>query len=76
MPQAVKNLPAMPKTGVRSLGREDSLEKGMATPPVFLLAGQRSLVGYNPWVAKSQTRLSDQHQQAHRGRESAKSLQK
>ena len=27
----VKNLPAMQKTWVRSLGQEDSLEKGMAT---------------------------------------------
>ena len=29
--QAVKNLPAMQETWVRSLGREDPLEKGMAT---------------------------------------------
>ena len=29
--QMVKNQPAMQETGVRSLGREDSLEKGMAT---------------------------------------------
>ena len=29
--QVVKNLPAMPETWVQSLGREDSLEKGMAT---------------------------------------------
>ena len=29
--QTVKNLPAMQKTLVRSLGREDLLEKGMAT---------------------------------------------
>ena len=27
----VKNLPAVQKTQVQSLGREDSLEKGMAT---------------------------------------------
>ena len=27
----VKNLPPMQETGVRSLGREDPLEKGMAT---------------------------------------------
>ena len=31
MIQTVKNLPAMWETQVRSLGREDSLEKGMAT---------------------------------------------
>ena len=29
--QMVKNLPVMQKTQVRSLGWEDSLEKGMAT---------------------------------------------
>ena len=31
MPQMVKRLPAMRKTWVRSLGREDPLEKEMAT---------------------------------------------
>ena len=31
MAQTVKNLPAMQETPVRSLGREDPLEKGMAT---------------------------------------------
>ena len=30
MAQAVKNLPVMLKTRVRSLGQEDPLEKGMA----------------------------------------------
>ena len=29
--QMVKNLPAVQETGVRSLGQEDPLEKGMAT---------------------------------------------
>ena len=29
--QPVKNLPAMQETWVQSLGREDALEKGMAT---------------------------------------------
>ena len=29
--QTVKNLPAMPENWVQSLGREDPLEKGMAT---------------------------------------------
>ena len=36
---------------VLTLGREDSLEVGMATTPVFLLGeshGQRSLAGYRP----------------------------
>ena len=31
MTQAVKNLPAVYETQVRSLGQEDSLEKGMVT---------------------------------------------
>ena len=31
MAQMVKNLPAMQKTWVQSLGPEDALEKGMAT---------------------------------------------
>ena len=31
MAQAIKNLPAMQETRVRSLGQEDPLEKGMAT---------------------------------------------
>ena len=31
VPQMVKNLPAIQETWVRSLGREDPLEKGMAT---------------------------------------------
>ena len=34
--QLVKNLPAMQETLVRFLGWEDPLEKGKATPPVFL----------------------------------------
>jgi len=34
--QTVKNLPAMRETNVRSLGWEDSLEKGMATHPSIL----------------------------------------
>ena len=29
--QMVKNLPAIQETGIRSLGQEDPLEKGMAT---------------------------------------------
>ena len=34
----VKNLPAMQKTQVQSLGREDTLEEGMATHSSILLA--------------------------------------
>ena len=45
----VKN-PAKRETQIPSLGREDPLEKGMATPtPVFLPGeshGQRSLAGH------------------------------
>ena len=51
----VKNLPAMQKTLVRSMGKEDALEKGMAITPVFLpgeFHGQRSLAGYSPWGHK------------------------
>ena len=36
MAQEVKNLPAMWETQVQSLGREDPLEKGMATPSSIL----------------------------------------
>ena len=42
----------MQERWVLSLGREDPLEKEMATTPVFLPEkshGQRSLVGYNLW---------------------------
>ena len=35
--QMVKNLPAMQETKVQSLGREDPLEKGMATHSSILL---------------------------------------
>ena len=51
----VKNLPAMQETCVQSLDREDPLEKGIATLPVFLPGesnGQRSLAGYSPWGCK------------------------
>ena len=51
MVQAVKNPPAMQDTLIRSLGQDDSLEKGMATTPVFLpgeFHGWRSLEGYSP----------------------------
>ena len=47
----VENLPAMKETWIQSLGQENLLEKGMATP-VFLpgeFHGKRSLAGYSPW---------------------------
>ena len=37
VPQMVKNPPAMQETRIRSLSREDSLEKGMAIHSSFLL---------------------------------------
>ena len=46
---------------VGSQGQEDPLEEGMATHSSILAwrisHGQRSLVGYSPWVSKSQTPL-------------------
>ena len=61
--QMVKSLPATWETGVPSLGREDPLEKEMATPIPVLLPGksrgQRCLVGYSPWGRKESTRLSN-----------------
>ena len=59
MAQLVKNPPAMQETWVWSLGWEDPLEKGKATPS--------SILAWRiPWtvihgVAKSWTRLSDFH---------------
>ena len=54
--QMVKNLPAMQDTRVQFLGREDPLEEEMATHSSILawrIHGQRSLVGYSPWVTKN-----------------------
>ena len=49
--QMVKNPPAMWETWVRSLGREDPLEEGMAIHSSILSwrnpHGQRSLAGYS-----------------------------
>ena len=53
--QTVKCLPTMWETRVRSLGREDTLEKEMATHSSILASeshGQRSLVDYSPWGPK------------------------
>ena len=52
MAQRVKNLPAVQKAWVQSLGWEDPLEKGMATHSSILawrIPGQRRLAGYSPW---------------------------
>ena len=53
--QMVKHLPTMRETRVQSLGREDLLEKEMATHSSILRGksqGRRSLVGYSPWGCK------------------------
>ena len=50
-----KNLPAVLETRVQSLGQEDSLEKGMATPSNFSSGKsyrQRSSDGYSSWSHK------------------------
>ena len=53
--QAVKNLPAIQETQVPSLGREDLLEKEMATHSSIVSReshGQRGLAGCSPWGCK------------------------
>ena len=55
MAQTVKNLPAMKKTWVWSLGREDPQRRKWQPTPVFLpeeFHGQSSLAGYSPWGCK------------------------
>ena len=49
MAQLVKNPPAMRETWIRSLGGEDPLEKGKATP-VFWPGEVHKL--YSPWGCK------------------------
>ena len=52
---AVNNLPLMQEMQVQSLGREDPLEKEMATHfsiPAWKSHGQRSLAGYSSWGCK------------------------
>ena len=61
MAQSVKRLRTMRETQVRSLGREDPLEKEMEPTPVFLPGkshGPRILVGYSPWGRKELDTLS------------------
>ena len=53
--QRLKRLPPMWETQVRSLGREDPLEKEMVTHSSILawrIHGWRRLVGYSPWGRK------------------------
>ena len=54
----VKNMPAMKKSRVQSLGHEDSLGEGNVFLP-GVTPGQRSLTGYSPWVTKSQTQMTN-----------------
>ena len=64
MAQMVKNLPAVQETWVRSLGWEDSLEKGLATHCNMLawrIPGRLQSMG-----SDSQTQESDFHHQQQR----------
>ena len=53
---AVKSLPAVQETQVRSQGREGPLEEAMGNTLLYACLesphGQRSLVGYRPWSRK------------------------
>ena len=60
----VKKLPAMQETQVRSLGQEDTLEKGERTATLGILLpgefhGQRSLAGYSP-LGRRESETSEQ----------------
>ena len=62
--QRLKRLPRRRETWVRSLGREDPLEKEMATTPVLLPGkshGWRTVVGYSPWGLKELDRTEQLH---------------
>ena len=59
MAQLLENPPALLKTWVRSLGWEDTLEKGTATHSSILT--WRIPETALSWGCKSQTRLSDFH---------------
>ena len=54
VPQMVKNLPVIQETQAQSLGWEDPLEKGMATPILLPreFHGLRNLAGYSLWGHK------------------------
>ena len=58
----VKNLPAMQENRVRSLGREDPLEEGMAThssTPAWRIPWTEEPGGLQSMESQSQTRLSN-----------------
>ena len=65
MAQMVKHLPTMREIWVRSLDREDPLEKGMATTEVIQYSCLETSMDRGAWqatvneLAKSQTQLSD-----------------
>ena len=55
MAKTVKNPPTIQETKVQSLGREDPLEKGMATYSSILawrILWTKSLTGHSPWHHK------------------------
>ena len=54
--KTVKNLPAIQKTWVRSLCREDPLEKGMATHSLDNFTDRGAWQGYSPWGHKESDR--------------------
>ena len=67
MAQMVKRLPAMQDSQVQSLGREDPLEKVMATHSSGETHGQRSLVSYSPWGCKKSEKTEQiTHTHTHR----------
>ena len=63
MAQTIKSLPSMWETWVQSLGQEDALEKGMATPLQYSCL--ENPLCREPWwaivlgITKNQTRLSE-----------------
>ena len=62
----VKNSFAKQETQVQSLVQEDPLEKEWQPTPTFFLGkthGQKSLVGYNPWVCRVRHDLVTNQQQ-------------
>ena len=68
MAQTVKRLSTMQETWVRSLGREDLLEKEMAIHSSTLPGkshGQRSLIGYGPLDRKESDMTEQLHFQSH-----------
>ena len=62
--QTVKHLPAVRETWFRSLGWEELLEKGMATPPVFL-PGESLWTeepgGCSPWSCRVRRNQAPKH---------------